>query len=177
MRWLLAILLCLPLVAQIAVEPVVEKDPIVVEPVVVKVYPVPVDWSTVKRPLLTVAVTALKAERTAGECQGCLHMGAPAVYAEGKVIWYVVHHERIGTLAVQDKALLTEIGRCPKFEDGPHDEKWITEYLAGEIKAGTVRQWRETPAVYDGEKLITPAVGIIPEGWTVANTEAVAPTK
>ena len=85
---------------------------------------------------------------------------------EKKVIWYAIHHPRIGLVAVQDKALFVEIARCPKFVDGEHDELWVTNYLDAQIKVGTVRQWREKAAVYDKEgKLITPAVPLIPADW------------
>jgi len=155
MRLALAILLALPLAAQVSA---------------VKVYPVPVDWSTVKRPTLAASITALKAERTAGDCQDCLHISGPGVYQdEKKVIWYAIHHPRIGLVAVQDRALFTEIARCPKFVDGEHDELWLTNYLRDLAVAGTVKMWREKPAVYDKEgNVVTPAVPQIPAGWAPA---------
>jgi len=158
MRTLLAILLALPLAAQVSA---------------VKVYPVPADWSTVKRPTLSNAITALKTERTAGECQECLHISEPGVYQdEKKVIWYAIHHPRIGLVAVQDKALFTEISRCPKFVDGEHDEIWTLNYLDAQVKLGTVRMWREKPAVYDKDgKVVTPAVPLIPLDWKTPTTE------
>ena len=152
MRTLLAILLALPLAAQVSA---------------VKVYPVPADWSTVKRPTLSNAITALKTERTAGECQECLHISEPGRYVDGKgVTWYAIHHPRIGLVAVQDKTLFTEISRCPKFTDGEHDELWVVNYLDAQIKAGTVKQWRERAAVYDKDgKVLVPAVPLIPADW------------
>jgi len=159
MRILLALILCLPLMAQVAIESTA------------KVYPVPVDWTTVKRPTLTTAITALKTERTAGTCQECLHISEPGVYRDAKgVTWYVINHPRPGTVAVQDRAFLIEIARCPKFTDGEHDEKWLTEYFADQIKAGTVKQWREKAAVYDKEgRVISPAVPLIPADWRPVN--------
>ena len=159
MRLAIAILLALPLAAQVST---------------VKIYPVPVDWATVKRPTLAATITALKTERTAGECQDCLHISGPGVYTDGKgVTWYVVHEpHRLGALAVQDKALFTEISRCPKFVDGEHDELWLTNYLRDLTVAGTVKHWRETKAVYDKEgKLISPAVPLIPLDWKTPTTE------
>ena len=152
MRFLLAILLALPLAAQVST---------------VKVYPVPADWTTVKRPTLAASITALKAERTAGNCQECLHISESGVYQdEKKVIWYAIHHPRIGLVAVQDKALFAEIARYPKFTDGEHDELWITNYLDAQVKLGTVKQWRERAAVYDKDgKVLVPAVPLIPADW------------
>ena len=157
MRFVLVlILLALPMLAQVSA---------------VKIYPVPTDWTTVKRPTLAATVTALKTERTAGECQECLHISEPGRYVDGKgVTWYVINHPRPGTVAVQDRAFLIEIARCPKFTDGEHDEKWLTEYFADQIKAGTVKQWREKAAVYDKEgKVISPAVPLIPADWRPVN--------
>jgi len=155
MRVAIAVMLCLPLAGQVAA---------------VKIYPVPVDWSTVKRPTLAASITALKTERTAGDCQDCLHISGPGVYQdEKKVIWYAIHHPRIGLVAVQDRALFTEIARCPKFVDGEHDELWLTNYLRDLAVAGTVKMWREKPAVYDKEgNVVTPAVPQIPAGWAPA---------
>ena len=163
MKLAIALLMCLPLAGQVAIEPV--KDP--VPTVAVKVYPVPVDWATVKRPTLVASITALKTARTAGECQDCLHISGPGVYQDAKgMTWYAVNHSRIGLVAVQDRALFTEISRCPKFTDGEHDELWISNYLDAQVKLGTVKQWREKPAVYDKEgNVITLAIPLIPEGW------------
>ena len=176
MRTLLAILLTLPLAGQVAIEPVV-KDP--VPTVAAKIYEVPADWTTVKRPTLAVTVAALKTERTAGECQECLHITEPGRYVDGKgVTWYVINHPQPGTVAVQDKALFAEIARCPKFTDGEHDELWVTNYLDAQIKAGTVKQWREKAAVYDKDgKVVTPAVPLIPLDWTVLTAEVIVPVK
>jgi len=163
---ILVLILSLPLAGQIKIDPIV-KDPVIEAIPVLKVYPVPTDWSMVKRPTLSNAITALKTERTAGECQDCLHISEPGVYQdEKKVIWYAIHHPRIGLVAVQDKTLFTEIARYPQFTDGEHDELWGTNYLDAQIKLGTVRQWREKPAVYDKEgKVLVPAVPLIPADW------------
>ena len=152
MRLLLAILLALPMLAQVSV---------------VKIYPVPTDWTVMKRPTLSNAITALKTERTAGECQECLHVSEPGRYVDAKgVTWYAINHPRPGTVAVQDRALFTEISRCPKFVDGEHDELWIVNYLDAQIKLGTVRMWRERAAVYDKDgKVLVPAVPLIPLDW------------
>jgi len=176
MRLIIAILLTLPLAGQVAIEPVV-KDP--VPTVAAKIYEVPTDWITVKRPVLAATVTALKVERTAGECQECLHISEPGVYRDGKgVTWYVINHPQPGTVAVQDKALFAEIARCPKFTDGEHDEIWTLNYLDAQVKLGTVRMWREKPAVYDKEgKVVTPAVPLIPLDWTVLTAEVIVPVK
>ena len=170
MRTLLAILLALPLAGQVAIEPVV-KDP--VPTVAAKIYEVPADWTTVKRPTLAVTVAALKTERTAGECQDCLHISEPGVYQDAKgVTWYVINHPRPGTVAVQDKALFAEISRCPKFVDGEHDELWIVNYLRDLAVAGTVKYWREKPAVYDKDgKIVTPAIPLIPLDWHAVGSE------
>ena len=158
MKLAIALLLCLPLAGQVST---------------VKIYPVPTDWSTVKRPTLAANVTALKAERTAGECQECLHISEPGRYVDGKgVTWYVINHPQPGTVAVQDRALFAEISRCPKFTDGEHDELWISNYLDAQIKLGTVKQWREKAAVYDKDgKVVTPAVPLIPLDWKTPTTE------
>lgn len=152
MKLAIALLMCLPLAGQVSA---------------VKVYPVPADWSTVKRPTLAASITALKAERTAGECQECLHISEPGRYVDAKgVTWYVINHPRPGTVAVQDKTLFTEIARCPKFVDGEHDELWVTNYLDAQIKLGTVKQWRERAATYDKDgKVLVPAVPLIPLDW------------
>ena len=152
MKLAIVLLMCLPLAGQVTA---------------VKVYPVPVDWTTVKRPTLAVTVAALKTERTDGECQECLHISGPGRYVDGKgVTWYVINHPQPGTVAVQDRALFAEISRCPKFTDGEHDELWISNYLDAQIKLGTVKQWRERAAVYDKEgKVISPAVPLIPADW------------
>ena len=179
MRLLLAILMCLPLAGQINIDDLKTSGTLPGEWTAVKIYPVPTDWTSVKRPTLAATVTALKTERTAGECQDCLHISEPGVYQdEKKVIWFAIHHPRIGLVAVQDRALFVEINRCPKFTDGEHDELWVTNYLDAQVKLGTVRQWREKAAVYDKEgKLITPAVPLIPLDWVSANAETVSPTK
>ena len=44
--------------------------------------------------------------------------------------------------------------------------------------AGTVKYWREKPAVYDKDgKVLVPAVPLIPLDWTAPTAEAVASTK
>jgi len=158
MRILLAMLMCLPLAGQDNIDDLVTTA---------KVYPVPVDWTIVKRPTLAANVTALKTERTAGECQDCLHISGPGVYQDAKgVTWFVIHHPRPGVVAVQDRALLIEIARCPKFVDGEHDEIWTLNYLDAQVKLGTVRMWRERAAVYDKDgKVLVPAVPLIPLDW------------
>ena len=162
MRLIIAILLALPLAGQIAIEPV--RD---LTTDAVKIYPVPTDWTVVKRPVDVKVVTDLKVERTAGDCQECLHISEPGIYRDGKgVTWYVINHPRPGTVAVQDKALFAEIARCPKFTDGEHDELWISNYLDAQIKLGTMRMWRERAAVYDKDgKVLVPAVPLIPLDW------------
>jgi len=169
MKLLIALLLCLPLAGQINIDDLVTTA---------KVYSVPADWSTVKRPTLAATVTALKTERTAGECQDCLHISEPGRYVDAKgVTWYVINHPRPGTVAVQDKALFAEISRCPKFTDGEHDEIWTLNYLDAQVKLGTVKQWREKAVVYDKDgKVLVPAVPLIPADWQPP-TEIVAPTK
>ena len=167
MKVILAILLALPLAGQVAIDDLVTSGTLPGEWTAVKIYPVPVDWTTVKRPILAATVTALKTERVAGDCQECLHISEPGVYTDGKgVTWYAVNHPRIGFVAVQDKSLFVEIARCPKFVDGEHAELWITNYLADAIKLGAVIMRREKPAVYDKEgNVITLAIPLIPEGW------------
>ena len=166
MRGLLALLMCLPLAGQVVIDDLKTSGTLPGEWTAVKIYPVPTDWTTVKRPTLAATVTALKTERVAGDCQECLHISEPGVYTGGKVTWYAVNHPRIGFVAVQDKSLFVEIARCPKFVDGEHAELWITNYLADAIKLGTVIMRREKPAVYDKEgNVITPAIPLIPEGW------------
>jgi len=160
-------LMCLPLAGQVGIDDLKTSGTLPGEWTAVKIYEVPADWTVMKRPTLAASITTLKTERVAGECQDCLHISGPGVYQdEKKVIWYAIHHPRIGLVAVQDKALFAEIARCPKFVDGEHDEKWITEYLREFIAAGTVKHWHETKAVYDKEgKVISPAVPLIPADW------------
>jgi len=167
MRGLLALLMCLPLAGQVAIDDLRTGGTLPGEWTAVKIYSVPVDWTSVKRPTLAATVTALKTERTAGDCQDCLHISEPGRYVDGKgVTWYAVNHPRIGLVAAQDKALFTEIARCPKFVDGEHDELWIWNYLRDLAVAGTVKYWREKPAVYDKDgKVLVPAVPLIPLDW------------
>jgi len=161
------LLLCLPLAGQVAIDDLRTGGTLPGEWTAVKIYSVPADWTTVKRPTLSNAITALKTERTAGSCQECLHIGEPGQYIDGKGMrWFAINHPRPGFVAVQDKSLFVEIARCPKFVDGEHAELWITNYLADAIKLGTVIMRREKPAVYDKEgNVITPAIPLIPEGW------------
>jgi len=167
MKLALALLMCLPLAGQVGIDDLKTSGTLPGEWTAVKIYEVPTDWATVKRPTLAATVTALKAERTAGDCQECLHISEPGIYRDGKgVTWYVINHPRPGTVAVQDKALFAEIARCPKFTDGEHDELWISNYLDAQIKLGTMRMWRERAAVYDKDgKVLVPAVPLIPLDW------------
>jgi len=173
MRGLLALLMCLPLAGQVVIDDLKTSGTLPGEWTAVKIYPVPTDWTSVKRPTLAATVTALKTERTAGECQECLHVSEPGRYVDAKgVTWYVINHPRPGTVAVQDRALFVEIGRCPKFTDGEHDEIWTLNYLDAQVKLGTVRMWREKPAVYDKDgKVLVPAVPLIPLDWKTPTTE------
>ena len=137
MKLALALLMCLPLAGQVGIDDLKTSGTLPGEWTAVKIYEVPTDWATVKRPTLAATVTALKAERTAGECQECLHVSEPGVYQdEKKVIWYAIHHPRIGLVAVQDRALFTEIARCPKFVDGEHDDAWLLDVYTDKSTEG-----------------------------------------
>jgi len=173
MKLLIALLLCLPLAGQVGIDDLKTSGTLPGEWTAVKIYPVPTDWTTVKRPTLAASITALKTERVAGECQECLHIAEPGVYRDAKgQVWYVINHPQPGTVAVQDRALFTEIARCPKFVDGEHDELWLTNYLRDLAVAGTVKYWREKPAVYDKDgKIVTPAIPLIPLDWHAVGSE------